>query len=77
MPTLDVNEIDRSASDRLRRQTDYSEDETVVVDAPEIYHDAYAVTDDPSDDGNLTVRFGYGNHQHYNPFQYGGMLLVF
>ncbi|XP_057373232.1 probable ATP-dependent RNA helicase ddx17 [Daphnia carinata] len=77
MPTLtgSLNNRDRSAvetGDRLRRQTDYSEDETIVVDAPEIYHDAYALTDDSSADGNLTLRFGYGHYQQYNPFQYGG-----
>jgi hypothetical protein len=59
-----------AGGDRLRRQMDYSEDETIVVDAP----DAYASTDEPSADGNLTLRFGYGGGyqppQQYNP--YGG-----
>lgn len=82
MPTLtgSLNNRDRSAvetGDRLRRQTDYSQDETIVVDAPEIYDDAYALTDDSSADGNLTLRFGSGYHQQYNPFQYGGIARSF
>jgi hypothetical protein len=66
---------ENASGDRLRRQMDYSEDETIVVDVPE----SYASTDDEpySADGNLTLRFGYAGYQppaqtYMNP--YGGMI---
>lgn len=77
MPTLS-GEVDGrdghrsdASGDRLRRQMDYSEDETVVVDAPA---DAYVGSNDEQPaDGNLTLRFGYGGYQQpvsqqYNPY---------
>ena len=67
---------ENASGDRLRRQMDYSEDETIVVDVPA---DSYASTDDEpySADGNLTLRFGYAGYQppaqtYMNP--YGGMI---
>lgn len=58
-----------ASGDRLRRQMDYSEDETVVVDAPA---DAYVGSYDEQQpaDGNLTLRFGYGGYQQPFPQQY-------
>ncbi len=67
---------ENASGDRLRRQMDYSEDETIVVDVPA---ESYASTDDEpySADGNLTLRFGYAGYQppaqtYMNP--YGGMI---
>lgn len=68
---------ENASGDRLRRQMDYSEDETIVVDVPA---DSYASTDDEpySADGNLTLRFGYPSgyqppaQTYMNP--YGGMI---